>query len=241
MNAELIAHIEAYLDGQISKMDLEKLANEAGVPNIEAEIEWFKQSQLAIEAAGLRDQLAQTFATPVQKKGIIRRLGPMRTILSVAASILLLILVYWGVEGSKAPGLYAQYEYTDPGLPVLMSQSKDHQLYDALTYYSEANYEVAATKLGQLKAAGIGSDTTTYYWGASLLYQGKGDAASPALQEIAKNAASSFQARAEWLLVLAALQQNQHTEVRQLLPAILSNQEHPFYDAATRLQQDINQ
>ncbi|MEZ5038727.1 MAG: tetratricopeptide repeat protein [Saprospiraceae bacterium] len=233
----MIAHIEAYLDDQITKTDLEKLANEAGVPNIDEEIEWFRQSQLAIETAGLRDQLTQAFAAPAPKQGIVRGLGSMRTILAVAASILLLILVYWGVEGRKAPGLYAQFEYTDPGLPVLMSQSKDHQLYDALTYYSEANYEVAATKLEQLKAAGIGSDTTTYYWGASLLYQGKGDAASPALQEIARNPASPFQARAEWLLVLAALQQDRLTEARQLLPAILTNQAHPFYESATRLQQ----
>ena len=240
MTAALIAKIEAFLEGRLSKAALQAQAEQEGVTNIDEEIKWFQDSQVAIEAAGLRDQLQEALNQPEEKKGIIRQLGPLRTGFAIAASILLLVVVYWGIQSDNTTSLYATYEYVDPGLPVLMSQSDQHQLYDALSYYSEENYTVAAEKLGLLLETGTKSDTISYYLGASLLYQGKTEEAVPALKTLSEDSASPFHLRAQWLLVLAALKEEQLGEAQQLLPIILENQTHPFFEKAKQLQLELN-
>lgn len=246
MTAALIAKIEAFLEGRLSKAALQAQAEQEGVTNIDEEIKWFQDSQVAIEAAGLRDQLQEALSQPeeknqpAEKKGIIRQLGPLRTGFAIAASILLLVVVYWGMQSEQSASLYATYEYVDPGLPVLMSQSDQHQLYDALSYYSEENYTVAAEKLGLLLEAGTKSDTISYYLGASLLYQGKTEEAVPALKTLSEDSASPFHLRAQWLLVLAALKEEQLGEAQQLLPIIVENQTHPFFEKAKQLQLELN-
>ncbi len=240
MTAALIAKIEAFLEGRLSKEALQAQAEQEGVTNLDEEIKWFQDSQVAIEAAGLRDQLQEALSQPAEKKGIIRQLGPLRTGFAIAASILLLVVVYWGMQSESSTSLYATYEYVDPGLPVLMSQSDQHQLYDALSYYSEENYTVAAEKLARLLEAGTKSDTISYYLGASLLYQGKTEEAVPALTSLSEDSASPFHLRAQWLLVLAALKADQLTEAQQLLPIIVENQTHPFFEKAKQLQLELN-
>ncbi len=240
MSAALIAQIEAFLEGRLSKAALQKQAELEGVTNIDEEIQWFQDSQVAIEAAGLRDQLQEAFSEPVERKGILRQLGPLRTGFAIAASILLLIVVYWGMNSDSTTSLYATYEYVDPGLPVLMSQSDQHQLYDALSYYSEENYVVAAEKLAQLQDAGMKSDTIRYYLGASLLYQGKAEAAKLALKPVSEDSTSPFHARAQWLLVLSALKEDQLDEAQLLLPSIVDNPAHPFQEKAKQLQLELS-
>jgi len=240
MTAALIAKIEAFLEGRLSKDALHAQAELEGVTNIDEEIKWFQDSQVAIEAAGLRDQLQEALSQPEEKKGIIRQLGPLRTGFAIAASILLLVVVYWGMQSEQSTSLYATYEYVDPGLPVLMSQSDQHQLYDALSYYSEENYTVAAQKLRLLLEAGTKSDTISYYLGASLLYQGKPEEAVPPLTTLSEDSASPFHLRAQWLLVLAALKENQLAEAQQLLPIIVENQTHPFFEKAKQLQLELD-
>ncbi len=239
MSAALIAQIEAFLEGRLNKAALQKQAELEGVTNIDEEIQWFQDSQVAIEAAGLRDQLQEAFSEPVEKKGILRQLGPLRTGFAIAASILLLVVIYWGMSSDNATSLYATYEYVDPGLPVLMSQSDQYQLYDALSYYSEENYVVAAEKLALLQEAGIKSDTIGYYLGASLLYQGNAEAAKPALKPLSEDSTSPFHTRAQWLLVLSALKGEQLEEALLLLPSIVNNSTHPFQAQAKQLQLEL--
>lgn len=240
MTAALIAKIEAFLEGRLSKEALQAEAEQEGVTQLDEEIKWFQDSQVAIGAAGLRDQLQEALSQPEEKKGIIRQLGPLRTGFAIAASILLLVVVYWGTQSDNTTSLYATYEYVDPGLPVLMSQSDQHQLYDALSYYSEENYRVAAEKLGLLLEAGTKSDTISYYLGASLLYQGETEEAVPVLKTVSEDSASPFHLRAQWLLVLAALKAEQLTEAQQLLPIIVENQTHPFFEKAKQLQLELS-
>jgi TolA-binding protein len=241
MNELLIEKIEAFLEGEISREELQKMAEEAGIANLDEEIQWFQDSRVAIASAGLRRQLKEVLPQPAKKETRVVRLRSIRRVLAVAASVLVIVVAYWGLNRSGQSSLYADYEYVDPGLPVLMSQSKDHQLYDALSYYSEGNYSVAEEKLQQIQADYPNSDTLAYYLGASLLYQGKTEAAKAPLEEVSTFENSRFRQRADWLLVMAALKEKNLEEAGTLVELILNTPGHEFTDRAQALQQDLDQ
>jgi|GEM_PF-1109157 len=239
MNREYFDQIERFLDGEISRTDLETLFPNVAPVQLEADIAANKNMRTAIEAAGLRDQLTEILpkaaAETTTKTTKIRRLIPWKQGLAIAASFLLLALVYLAWPTSEAGSLYAKYEYIDPGLPVLMSQSDDHALYDALSYYSEADYKTAIIKFSGLQAQGISNDTITFYLGASYLYQKRAEYAAETLIQLTEDS-GPFQDQAEWLLVLTALQQEDFDQVQILLRKVLQNTAHPFYNNAQRLQ-----
>lgn len=231
--------IEAFLDGAISKAELQQQANALGETDLDEKIEWFQNTQTAIEAVGLRNQLQDILPKPQHRKARVVNLSSKRWVWAAAASVLLLVVGYWGVTQFSSPGLYAEYEYVDPGLPVLMSQSDDYQLYDALTYYGEGNYAVAEEKLLQIEAQYPNSDTLAYYLGASQLYQGKTAEAKQPLQKVATANDSRFTQRAEWLLVLAALKEKDTARAKELLQAILNTNDHEFLQKALDLQKEL--
>ncbi|MEO0340830.1 MAG: hypothetical protein AAF242_16670, partial [Bacteroidota bacterium] len=165
MDAEFIEHIEDHLTGNISREDLERRAKEHGVSNLDQEIEWYQDSITAIQAAGLRNQLQDVLPKPQKREAKIRRMGPRRWIMTIAASLLVLVVAYFGFFNNGGNDLYAQFEYVDPGLPVVMSQSDDYLFNDAMSYFGEGNYKVAEEKLQQIQNSGVSSDTLTYFLG----------------------------------------------------------------------------
>jgi hypothetical protein len=241
MKSEFIEHIEDYLEGTLSREELERQANELGVADLDQEIAWLRDSRIAIEAAGLRTQLKETLAQAQAPKTKIRRFFPSQLILTLAAGLALLLVVYLSFRNPAQPDLYAQYEYVDPGLPILMSQSEDYLLFDALTYFGEENYEVAAEKLQAIEDAYPQSDTLAYYLGASYLYLGKSDLARPALQRVLAQDQSRFRQKAEWLLVLTALKEEKSAEVSGRLQDILTIPEHEFANQAQALARDLGE
>jgi TolA-binding protein len=239
MNEILIEKIEDFLEGNLSREELQKMADSAGINNLEEEIQWFRDSQVAIEAVGLRNQLQDILPKSEKKEAKVIQFRSIRRILAVAASILVIAVAYWGLNQGGQSDLYASYEYVDPGLPVLMSQSKDHQLYDALTYYGEGNYSVAEEKLRQIQSDYPNSDTLTYYLGASLLYQGKTQAAKPALRQVSTFENSRFQQRADWLLIMTALKEKNLEEANTLVNKIISTPGHEFMERAQNLRKEL--
>ncbi len=241
MKEELMERIEAFLDGKISREELQRDADALGETDLQEKITWFTNTQTAIEAAGLRNQLQDILPKPQHKEAKVVRFTRNRWTWAIAASLLLLVVAYWGVNNFSNPGLYAEYEYVDPGLPVLMSQSDDYQLYDALTYYSEGNYAVAEEKLLQIEEQSPASDTLVYYLGASQLYQGKTTAAEGNLSKVANVENSKFVQRAEWLLILVALKEQHMEKAKQLLQQILATPDHEFLQQAQSLQKELGE
>lgn len=64
MDTALLEKIEAYLDGQLPREALELFAATAGVADLEREIAWVRDLRLAIEAEGVREQVARIAADP---------------------------------------------------------------------------------------------------------------------------------------------------------------------------------
>ncbi len=235
MNAEFIEKIEDYLAGRIDRQALQDFAQGQGVTDLEEEIQWVRDTQTAVAAAGLRDQLRAALAEASPKAERTARIRYLRPLLAAAATVAIVIAAFFGWRSTQPSGLYRQFEYVDPGLPSLMSASDDYQLYNALTYYSEGNYRQAAAELEGLQTTYPGNDTLAFYLGASRLYRGNGAAAVEALEPVADRPDSEFRERAEWLLVLAALREKDTAAGATRLETILNNRQHPFYDEALQL------
>lgn len=239
MTAAYFDQIEQFLDGELSKDELQELVPDMDPQQLERDIAQLRNMRTAVEVAGLRDQLKEVLPKAEAKPAKVRSLVSWRRALSLAASILLLLSIYWFWPGREEGGLYAKYEYVDPGLPVLMSQSDNYDLYDALSYYSEENYKTAISKLSALQSKGVTNDTISFYLGASQLYEGQVPAARENLTPLSTTA-NSFQERAEWLLVLAALKENDPATARSLVTSISEKEAHPFYKDAQSLLADLN-
>ncbi|WP_020532962.1 tetratricopeptide repeat protein [Flexithrix dorotheae] len=244
MNPQLIEKIEAYLDGGLTREQLESQVSEEERPTLDEEIAWLRKSKLAVEAIGLRQQLQDTLSdtSSHQQETKVISIKPERSNRSwywAAASLTLAVAAFIGLYFNSQPNLYEAHLYQDPGLPILMSQSEKYELYDAMSYFSEGNYEMAVEKFRALEEASGSTDTITYYLGTSLLYQENTTEAFAYLSKIQNTTASSFKEKADWLLVLAYLKNEQPDQVKLGLKDILSDSKHAFYSQAQKLSQEI--
>jgi hypothetical protein len=246
MNTALLETIENYLSGEIDRKQLEAFASINNISNLEDEIEWVKNAQLAIEADGLAAQLKevlQSNSANLNKGKVIQLSGSKSkyTVFAIAASIVLLFGLLYIFKPSNTQQLYSKYEFVDPGLPVLMSHTHQYDLYDALTYYSEQDYDETITKLSALKEKnkGIYNDTLQFYLGAAQLYNGNPTESMTALSSVIEDNASAFKERAEWLYALANLKNGDIERCKTLLMLIVQNNEHAFYNEAIALQSEL--
>jgi len=240
MDVVWLEKLEAFLEGEITRADLERVAKLTGVDNIDQEINWFQNSQLAIETSGVRNQLEGLFSDAEHVPEKKRAVSFVRPLLALAAIGLVVVLGYWVSSLNYEPQLYSKYLYVDPGMPILMSQSDEYHLNDAMTYYSEENYAVAIEKLGKLLPAQPTNDTIQYFLGASYLYENHIDQAIDELTIVSQDSNSIFKAKAEWLLVMTALRRDDMDKVHELLDPILSHVDHPYIDQAMLLSQELS-
>lgn len=240
MDAFIIEKIEDYLDGRISRQELEQQLEEAAAEDIEEKINWVKSTRLAIESEGLKDQLDDLFKkqSSNKKETTVRKLNWRRSSWLVAASVAILIAGYFVFNQLQQP-LYEEYRYLDPGLPSLMSSASDYELADAMTYYSEGDYRTASSKLEDLYDPSAPNDTVSYYLGASLLYQGTPEESRAYLSELANKAGSPFREKAEWLLALSHLKEGNQQDALDVLDRILADEDHPFHQKAMALREEI--
>ncbi|MGB6036865.1 MAG: hypothetical protein WBG42_11405, partial [Cryomorphaceae bacterium] len=139
---------------------------------------------------------------------------------SIAASIAVLIgfsFWYFNLEDSPSE-LYAEYGYTDPGLPVPMSATDSYDFYDAMVDYKTEDYQTAINKWIILLEAEPQNDTLNYYIGASYFNMDAFDQAEPYLNKILNSTASKFVYKAQYMLFLADLKRGNTKEVLNFKP-----------------------
>lgn len=245
MDTELLEKIEAHLAGDISYTELEAFAKTQGVESIEDEINWFKEMQLAIEAEGLSNQLKNELNTSSAKEEskvvempVKKQRGKLFP-LSIAAALILLFGILFIFKPKNTSQTYSKYEFVDPGLPLLMSETEAYNLYDAMTYFSEGNYKESATRLEQLHQQQPENDTINYYLGLSKLYDGNGANAIDNLNIVTQINNSVFKERADWMLVLSYLKQKNLNQTKVHLQPILENSKHSFYKQAQQLKEEL--
>ncbi|MCP4125151.1 MAG: hypothetical protein GY751_25745 [Bacteroidetes bacterium] len=247
MKDQFLEQIENYLTGSISREELERSAKQAGVTDLDKQISWFKNTLLAIEAEGLKKQLGmlnkKTYLPENVEKGkTVNMWMRNHRVLSIAACMVLLFGLFFILRPSKSNQLYSQYEYVDPGIPILMSETDRYELYDALTYYSEQNYGEAIIRLKSMDYANASyKDTAEFYLAASYLYSGTVDKCIPLFDSVANQTASVFSEKASWLKALSLLKAEKTEDLLLVLEQITSNTEHSFFEEAVSLSEKLNQ
>ncbi len=139
---------------------------------------------------------------------------------SIAASLAVLIgfsFWYFNLEDSSSE-LYAEYNYTDPGLPVPMSATDSYDFYDAMVDYKTEDYQTAINKWIILLEAEPQNDTLNYYIGASYFNMDAFDQAEPYLDKILNSTASKFKYKAQYMLFLAELKRGNTEEALNFKP-----------------------
>lgn len=238
----LYEQIEEFLAGRIPRESLEQTARELGISDLDSEIQFVRDTQVAVEAQGLKEELQKILPAPARQSPRVVRLRVRTWPWAAAASVLLLVAAgIWLFQPGGANDLYAQYEYRDPGLPVLMSQSDQFELYEALSYFGEEDYAESARRLSDLQASLTDNDTVNYFLGASQLYLGETANADTNLEQVAEDDNSSFRQKAEWLLVLSALREQDEAKARERLQDILNRENHSFRERAQALNNDLQE
>lgn len=244
MEPQLIEKIESYLSGELKKDQLEKYAAEHNIKDLDQEIEWVENAQLAIEANGIKLQLSEVIKSAQKDDAKIKPLNKTfslgrLTSLSIAAAVALLFGVLFLFKPGNTDKLYSKYEFVDPGLPVLMSETNRFEMYEALSYYSEQNYPETIKRLSNLQSGGSYNDTIEFYLGVANLYENNINESLPLIEKVSEDENSIFQERAEWLLVLANLKTGDKMKTKSLLQPIISDSDHPFYKQALALEADL--
>ncbi len=247
MKAEEIQKIDEFIQGEITYPQLIAYAESVGLTNVDEKIEWVRNAGIAIEADGVRHQLKDLIAKTEDKgssnkEARVLSMKPIRWVIGIAASALVLVTGYWALfQQDGMANQYAAYEYVDPGLPVVMSQSSNYALYDALSYYSEENYKKTIEKLLILQDEGESSDTILFYLGASQLYNQDPHSAQTTLNSVLEYPDSKFIEKTEWLLVMCALKENDTALAKSQLNKIANNANHLFNRKALDLQKTLDQ
>jgi hypothetical protein len=235
MDPDWIEQIEAYLAGDLTEPDLREFARQQNITSVEEDIEWVRDAHTAVAMAGVRKQLNR-LQSPSSREAKVRKMTPWSRIMAIAAGFLLLIffyVVYAQMDGSGTT--YQTFAYEDPGIPIQMSQSPNYRLFDALTYYSEGDYEETILQLQELQSDLPENDTLQYFLGASLLYEDQPVAARRAFEPILNTENPRFAERIQWLYVLTYLRADEPQGARTALQPILAQENHAFHDRAQAL------
>ncbi|MCZ4408997.1 hypothetical protein O3Q51_09270 [Cryomorphaceae bacterium 1068] len=156
---------------------------------------------------------------------------------SIAASIAVLIgFSFWFFNQEDSTSeLYAEYNYTDPGLPVPMSATDSYDFYDAMVDYKMEDYQEALDKWNILLESEPQNDTLNYYIGASYFNMAAFDQAKPYLNKAFESAGSNFNNKAQYMLFLSELKSGNTEKAMKIIPLIDS----PFKAKITAIQESI--
>lgn len=210
--------IEQFILGDMSAEEQQSFQKEMEADDELREIV-LEQSNLikSVEAEGLKAELdsihSELYETNQGKK------NPF-LFFSIAASIAVLIgfsLWYFNLEDGPTE-LYAEYSYTDPGLPVPMSATDSYDFYDAMVDYKTEDYQEAIDKWTILLEAEPQNDTLNYYIGASYFNMDAFDQAKQYLDKILNSPKSNFVYKAQYMLFLAELRRGNTAEALNFRP-----------------------
>lgn len=249
MQQELLEYIESYLAGTIDRNELEEQAKKLGVQDLDAQIDLHQKTVLAIESESLKLELDHIMAeesagdlrSTTEEDNVVSLFQGKLLPFSMAAAIVVLLGLFFALRPAESSKLYAEFEFEDPGIPVLMSQTSRYELYDAMTYYSERDYQQTIDRLEAIQADGlIWEDTADYYLAVSYLYVGRTGKSIPLLNREARKDDSPFKERAEYLHALALLKAGETDNCKEALSDILAQEEHQFSVQAEELMARLN-
>jgi len=235
MNTEYWENIDLFLAGELSKDRLKELFADVNIHQLEADIEMASSIDLAMEVSELQDQISGI--TDLKKSAKKTKVISIRTWMTgVAAGVAILLgsIFLFRSQDDKDP--FAQFQFKEPGLPVVMGTSSQYELDNAMTYFREENYKRAemefSTLRDQIKEY---SDTLTYFIGVSQYYQEKYQLSTKTLSLMMADGDSSYLDRAQWFLVLNYLKQDNSVLAKNILDQLVLDDAHEFNGFSRKL------
>ncbi len=203
-------------------------------PELKKKVDDVREIALAIETENVKSELKSVHDELYgEEESSTNRVW----LISIAASIAVVLgfSLWYFTQPDLNEELYAEYVFTDPGLPVPMSATDTYDFYDAMVDYKTEDYEMAIEKWVELLEDEPENDTLLYYIGASHFNVGDGESAGQFLEKVSSSS-SMFRYKAEYLLVLLDLKNNDVESVLNIEP----KEESPFFENIKHIQDELN-
>ncbi len=210
--------IDRYLTNSMSvkeKVDFElKLKHDL---NLQKAVEEHRLLIDGIETQALRDKL-NVFHKNTTKKNTAKHTN-MFIKYAVAASLILFLGIssFLLLNNNPNKKLYAKYFTPDPGLPTVMSATKNYEFYNAMVSYKQGKYEDAIEQWQKLYINKPNNDTLNYFLGIAHLANKNALLAEKFLTTATNNQNSVFIDDAQFYLGLIALKNNDNTKAKSYL------------------------
>jgi tetratricopeptide (TPR) repeat protein len=235
-----IEKIEAYLRGTLVGEDLEVFQRRRREdPEFDREVTDYVQIMGGIRTSGERNfmsQLKQWDGEIRQREGV--KVIPIRMIMSVAASVLLLAM--FGVYLFRNHKPDHEQLFRDSFAPyedVISERSaKNDSEQRGMEMYNQKNYAEAIIQLKLAALVDPRNPALRCYLGIAYLAGGHADEAQPIFEEIVRGDHSLFKEVAEWNLAMTYLKLNQEALLKKTLLTIIGQKDHLFRAQAEELQ-----
>jgi tetratricopeptide (TPR) repeat protein len=198
--------IERFILGELSDSEANDFRTEMEAnPELKKAVQEHREIVEAVEVEGLHQELdtihGEMYGESSENEG-----GSNILIWSLAASFAIILgFAFWYFgQSDPADRLYAEYAYSDPGLPVPMSAGDTYDFYDAMVDYKTEDYRSAIAKWEKLLEQEPENDTLRYYIGASYFNLESFMDSEKYLREIARTG-SAFRYRAQFMMILTDL------------------------------------
>lgn len=238
--------IEQYLQGSLDAEGEQVWASRKSDLDVQKELAVQQDLRMAFRAEG-REQLKTRFQqleierTELGAKGkeLVPKL-PWAGLLTIAASILLLLGALWWLNGSEplsSHAAFTQYYEAYPNLvaPVTKGGEPVEGGDRAFQLYEIGEYERALSIFEALPQ----EEAKMFYQGLTYIALNRPQQAAPLLSLISTNKTSSYRQTAQWYFALTTLQMDKMEACRHKLKQILEDAEHPYFEVAKKLLNDL--
>ncbi len=218
---------DQYLNDKLSK--LEKNNFELRLQQDEVfrkDFELHKKAIKAIEFAAIKEKIHTIGREAQQTKTV-----SLRTVLTLAASITLLVGAYFFLTDNYSSGtnyehIYASIDFKDPGLPTLMGEAEvKHGLDDFMIAYKLNKYDEAREIGQQLLEEKPGNDTVQFYLAMIHYEKEEMEKAAEILVGI-EDPGTSIGQKSEWYLAMIDLKNGDIESARESFNRMASDKRH---------------
>jgi TolA-binding protein len=233
---EFWSEIERYLQKRMSPEERMAFENEINThPERRAELALHSSMHTILGNPAeqtYRATLQQTSRQWHEKNPDAKRLRilTVKTILAIAAILLVIILVNTWYSREDSHDVFAQH--FEPYTMILTERAigdtamTARLLSQAIAHYNSGRYEIAANTFTQLRHAGMDEVTIQFYEGVSLLGSGDHEEATQHFQDLLEKPDHLLKEQSRWYLGLALWQGGNTEEARKVFQSIQPGDYH---------------
>jgi tetratricopeptide (TPR) repeat protein len=243
---ENIDLIDAYVKGELAGSDLADFeAKRANNPSFDHEVTDYVLIMKEIRASqenAFVDKL-KGWENEIEASGEHVKVIPIRRILSMAATLLLLALaggyLLWNHLGQPDhDALFAQY--FQPYDDVISERSTDEGAKEqGMNFYNQSKYREAIPFLEKVIAEHPDDTAVACYLGIAYLADNRLTKARDVFENLGQGSPGLFKEVAEWNLALIHLKMNQEVLLKEELQLIMSKKDHLYAEKAEELYKQL--